>query len=362
MEFKYYVQEYAKKRADSILPVPKNYPLRGDFKPNFYSDFSELTELLKRIYIDVAENPAAYGCDLYPLDNEMRGKGVDNESNLSLDRTVKYLRTLCDCAEIENHTLKVKTELFKKQVKKIKRHFAIAEKLKAFNFCFQESEDNTYLLISYPNKPTIIDVLKIYMDCWNEVLNDEYIKSEIKKNGYGCIAYYYNFYLFDYKTTANPKKLEPMQIIKDDTYTWDERCQQTYISFYEYSKKYPTIRSYGRDYYIGKKRIGTLRYDANHEFLNLKLKLKNPDKYISEIEKLPENLQSCFSNDVKKCWGCGCLGNNPDMCSNRIYWKFSSVEYIGCSMESFYFNGIKSEDIPRLFSLLEYEYSIKKSN
>lgn len=362
MGYKYYVQEYAKKRADSILPVPESYPLRGNFKPNFYSDFSELTKLLKRIYIDVAANPDTYGCDLYPLENEMRGKGVDNQSNLSLNRIVNLLRTLCDCAEIENHTLKVNTELFKKQSKKIKNYSAIVDKLIDFGFYFQESKNNIYLTITYPDRPNIINVLKIYMDCWNEVLNDEYIKSEIKKNGYGYIAGYYNFYSFDYKTTANPKELESLQIIKDDAFTWDEVCKQTYIDFFEYSKQYPAIHFFGRDYYIGKKRIGTLRYDEKYEFLNLKLKLKNPDKYISEIEKLPEHLQTCFSKDVKICWGCGCLGNNPDTCSIRIYWRFNSIDYIGCSMECFYFNDIKSEDIPQLFSLLEYEYNIKKSD
>jgi len=70
MGYKYYVQEYAKKRADSILPVPENYPLRGDFGLNFFSDFSELTKILRKIYVDVTENPAAYECDLYPLKPE----------------------------------------------------------------------------------------------------------------------------------------------------------------------------------------------------------------------------------------------------------------------------------------------------
>jgi len=48
MEYKYYVQEYAKKRAENILPVPNNYSLRGDFGPNFISDFTALTKILKK--------------------------------------------------------------------------------------------------------------------------------------------------------------------------------------------------------------------------------------------------------------------------------------------------------------------------
>lgn len=88
-----------------------------------------------------------------------------------------------------------------------------------------------------------------------------------------------------------------MQLIKDDSYAWDEESKNTYINFYEYSKKYPAIRFSEGSYYVGKKRICTFRYDEKREFL--KLKLKNPDKYISEIQKLPEYLQVCFSKKVK---------------------------------------------------------------
>ncbi len=362
MLYKYYVQEYAKKRVDNILPVPDNFPLRGDYGPDFISDFSVLTEILKKIYEDVIVNPAAYECDLYPLDKEARGRGSDNESNSSLDRIVKCLRTLCDCGEIENNTLKVNAKHFKKQIKKVKSYPAVLEKLNDFGFCFQDiifDKKVEYFFIQYPDKPNIIKVLKIYMDCWNAVLNDEYLKNEIKKNGYGCIAYYYDYYLFDYKVTANPKELDPMQLIKDNCYAWDAERKNAYINFYEHSKKYPAIRFSEGNYFIRKKRICTFRYDERREFL--KLKLKNPDKYISEIEKLPDYLQACFSKAAKKCWGCGCLGNKPETCNNRIYWKFDGTDYIGCSMDSFYFNDIKDKDISRLFTLLEYEYGIQKA-
>lgn len=173
-----------KKRADSILPVPENYPLRGDFGLNFFSDFSELTKILKKIYVDVTENPAAYECDLYPLNKEARGRGVDNESNSSLDRIVKCLRILCDCGEIKNHTLKVKAEIFNKQIKKVKNYSAIIKKLKDFGFFYQgnifDKKVESFFVI-YPDRPYIINVLKTYIDCWNDVLNDEYLKNEIKK-------------------------------------------------------------------------------------------------------------------------------------------------------------------------------------
>lgn len=364
MEYKYYVQEYAKKRADNILPVPDYFPLRGDFGSDFIPDFSELTKILKKIYIDISKNPAGYECELYPVNEKIRGKGVDNESNLSLDRIVKCLRILCDCGKINNNnTLSVKADNFNKQIKKVKNHSAIIEKLKDFGFFFQDDIFNKnidYFLISYPDKPNIMNVLKIYMNCWNDVLNDDYLKSEIKRNGYGCIAYYYNYYLFDYKATANPKELDSMQLIKDISYTWDEESRKAYISFYEYSKKYPEIRFSDGSYYIGKKRICTFHYDNIRVFL--KLKLKNPEKYTNEIEKLPEYLQLCFSKAARKCRNCGCLGNNPDICNNRIYWKLYGVDYIGCSMESFYFHNIKNEDISHLFKLLECEYNIKSGN
>jgi len=355
MEYKYYIQEYAKKRVDNILPVPSDYSLKGNFGSNFISNFSELTELLKGIYKDVIKNPDAYKCDLYPLDQEPRGKqGIDNESNTSLDRIVKCLRTLCDCGELKGKKLKVNVTQFKKQIKKVKDYSAIMEKMKVFGFQFQETNDKN--IIKNINNPNIIPTMKIYMNCWNDVLNDEYLKSEIKKNGYGCIAYYYDFYLFDYKVTANPRKLDELQAVKDDCYTWDKDKKNTYIKFYEYSKKYSAIHFTKGNYFIGKKRICTF-YDCSGNFM--KLKLKKLLNYMTEIEKLPENLQECFSEKASKCTRCGCLGNNPDTCSNKIIWNFNGKKYIGCSMGSFYFNNIKEKDIPLLFKLLEYEYKIK---
>ncbi|MCL2672002.1 MAG: hypothetical protein FWF10_08195 [Clostridiales bacterium] len=356
MDHKYYVQAYAKKRVDAILPVPDAYPLRGEFGAGFVSEFSALTALLKRIYADAAAYPGAYACELYPLDSAPRGRGVDNESNGSLDRIVKCLRVLCDCGETEDGVLRVRARAFKKQIKKVKNHTAILEKLEEFGFCFAlESAD--CLSLAYPDRPGIIAALKIYMDCWNDVLHDEYIKSEIKRNGYGCIAYYYDYYLFDYKVTADPGELDPAQAVKDDSFTWDAERKNTYINFYEYAKKYPAIRFSNGDYYIGKKRVCTFRYDDRREFL--KLKLRNPGKYIAEIERLTAHLQTCFSGAARKCSRCGCLGNDPDACNNRICWRLDGVDYVGCSMDSFYFNDIKTEDIPRLFALLACEYDIK---
>jgi hypothetical protein len=361
MEIKYYVQEYARKRVESILPVPNNYHLRGDFGSKFISDFSALTELLKEIYMDVIKSPCSYKCDLYPLDQEPRGKGTDNESNNSLDRIVKCLKTLCDCGEIKGNTLKIDGREFKKQIKRIKNYSTIIEKLKDFGFCFPENifDKNTEnFFVQNTNKPDIINTIKIYMNCWNEVLNDEYLKHEIKKNGYGCIAYYYDFFLFDYKVTANPQELNELQSVQDDCYIWDSERKNVYIKFYEISKEYPTIHFAKGNYFIGKKRICTFRYDNSQRFL--KMKLKNPGKYITVIEKLPEYLQECFSKKAIQCSRCGCLGNNPDTCNNKIHWNFKGNDYIGCSMDSFYFNDIKVKDIQYLFTLLEYDYNIEK--
>lgn len=234
MDYKYYVQQCAKERAGSVLPVPDSYSLRGNFGPDFISDFSKLTKILVNIYLDVAENPEIYECELYPLTQEPRGRGTDNESNGSLDRIVKCLRTLCDCGEMNNRVLAVRAADFNKQIKKIKNHSAVIKKLKGFGFEFPENiYDKTAenFFVSFPGNSGIVHALKIYMDCWNEVLTDEYLKSEIKKNGYGCIAYYYGFYLFDYKVTANPKELTAEQLVKDDCYAWDEDSKNIYKDF-----------------------------------------------------------------------------------------------------------------------------------
>jgi len=252
--------------------------------------------------------------------------------------------------------LRVRARAFQKQIKKVKSHTAILERLEEFGFCFALGPAGC-LSVTYPDRPGIIAALKIYMDCWNDVLRDEYIKSEIKRNGYGCIAYHYDFYLFDYKVTADPAALDPMLSARDFCYAWDAERKDAYLRFYEYAQKYPAIRFSKGDYYIGKKRVCTFRHDDRCEFL--KLKLRNPGKYIAEIERLPGHLQACFSGAARKCSRCACLGNDPDTCNNRICWRLNGVDYVGCSMESFYFNDIEAEDIPRLFALLACEYDIK---
>ena len=237
------------------------------------------------------------------------------------------------------------------------------EKLNGFGFSYQESifDKNTkYFYVSYPQKPYIIGIIKIYMNCWNDVLVDEYLKSEIKRNGYGCLPYYFDFYLFDYKVTANPQELKPLQIIKDKSYFCNKDRVDFYLAFYEYSKKYSAIRFSDGNYYIKKNRVVIFWYNDRQGLL--KLKLKNPNKYITALENLPKNLQECFSNKAIKCHRCGCLGNNPDICNNRILWKLNDIDYIGCSMDNFYLHDIKIEDIPHIFSLLEHEYGLKKNS
>ncbi|MCL2377721.1 MAG: hypothetical protein FWC77_01185 [Defluviitaleaceae bacterium] len=61
MEHKYHCQHEATVIANSILPVPEDYPLANGLSDDFRKYFSQLRDLIREMYLDMAKQPEAYG-------------------------------------------------------------------------------------------------------------------------------------------------------------------------------------------------------------------------------------------------------------------------------------------------------------
>lgn len=119
MEYLYHAQYQANEYANSILPVPSDYPLRQDLPNDFRSDFAQLTELAKEMYRDMAENPETYGVLL--LDKnvcvEKVYSGSIGDSDHSIRRLVDVLFALFDTGEEGDNVLTVDVAAFKSAIK-----------------------------------------------------------------------------------------------------------------------------------------------------------------------------------------------------------------------------------------------------
>ena len=132
--------------------------------------------------------------------------------------------------------------------------------------------------IDYPDNPTMIDTIKIYCDC-----RDENKNKAAKGSGNN---FHHNFYISDYKLTADWSALPNQQWIRDEIRSkgYNEHIADFYVAFYEYSLKYPEV-AFDGEYKYKKKRIARGLFEGLGQE-NLSLILKNMDSYIIEIESI----------------------------------------------------------------------------
>ena len=209
----------------------------------------------------------------------------------------------------------------------------------------------------YPDFPKMIDIIKIYCDCWEALkFNKETVK--IQPSGF-----HHHFYRFDYKITADREKIPMLQWLKDETdylgYSPEQKAFS--VAFYEQSLQYKDVKFDGDYTYKGKRiaRMCLSGYSAlgNSEF-TVHLRLKSMDKYIAEMEAMPESIKKYMTKD--SCRNCNFQGAMPGHCKFRVHWTFNRQPHIGCAHLCFYFYDYDVSNIPNYWRLLELEYGLKK--
>ena len=367
--YKYHCQHQAESFAHAIIAVPENYPLLPGLPTNYPQNLSKLCALAKDIYLDMAKQPEAYGLML--IDINSQDHNLARDGYRTLHRLCDLLVNLSQCSELNDHRLTVNKDKFTAANKKgtglvsgpVPKYELFFSRLVDFGFTISDFDGKpfnkkvTSFTIEYPDFPEMTDTIKFYCDCWKQ-----YQKKDVKLWSH---EFHHHFYRFDYKITADRAAIPLMQWVMDEAvylgYTPELKAFS--LAFYEHSLQYSDV-CFDGDYTYKGKRIARI-YQSGYIALgktkyHMHVRLKNMDKYSSQVERLPESLREKMGKD--NCRHCNFQGATEDYCKFRIHWTLNGQKHVGCAHVCFYFNDFTLERIPDYWRLLELEYGLKKTS
>lgn len=371
--YQYHCQRQAEEFAKEILPVPADYPLNPGLPENYRERFARLTELAKRMYLDMAKEPKAYGLMLLNIDSD--DHNLARDSYRSVYRLVETLRALFANGKVTDHCLRVDAAKFRKGIKSpvaITGYGLILAKLCDFGFTISDFNGSTIargaesFMVECPDDPEMIDTIKAYCDCWAEV---DRFRGGGKKRGeqnelvkLSPQEFHHHFYRFDYKITADLANLPMLTWVRDeaDIMQYDPQLKEFSIAFFEEMQKYKTVVFDG-DYTVKGKRVARItntQYPALGKHYRLVLNLKNMDQYIDFVETLPAAVKEPFTKSC--CQYCGFQGATKESCKFRRQWTLGGETHVGCAHQCFYFDAFDLTYAPLYAKLLELEYGLRK--
>ena len=369
-KYQCHCQHQAESFARAILSVPKDYPLRAGLPTDFKEHFSKLCELAKNIYMDMTEQPEAYGLML--VDIASKDHNLARDGYRTIHRFVDTLSNLSNSGEVNNHRLIVNLEKFKTACKggrgfvsgPVPKYELILSRLVDFGFVISGFEGKPFgkkvesFAVEYPDHPEMIDAIKIYCECWDSLKFD---KGTIK---IWPKEFHHHYYRFDYKITANREEIPMAQWVSDEAdYLGYSPEQKTFsLEFYKNSLQYRNVNFDG-DYIYKSKRIARMcqvGYIAvGKPDILLSVKIKNMDNYMTDIEGLPDSLKKPLTED--NCQHCNFQGATADHCKFRLHWTFEDKAHVGCAHMCFFFDDFDVERVSDYWRLLELEYDLKKA-
>ncbi|MCL2531384.1 MAG: hypothetical protein FWE40_04435 [Oscillospiraceae bacterium] len=371
MEYKYHCQHAAELIANSMLPVPEDYPLANGLPDDFIEHFTQLRNLIKDIYLDMAKQPEAYGLvltdyNLQSADKKSKEYALAMKSKNSVNRLPDTLFRLSQNGEVHNHQLIVSLPSFKESLKQtatyglsaVTKYELILSRLVDFGFSisgfngkpFAKTVDS--FTVEYPDTPELIDTLKTFCDLWHEnKIRQQQEAPALVASRVKPALHYGGHMNFDFRFTADQDKILMCEWIRCELqsqgYSEDRIC--FYTAFYDYSIKY-TDMQYNGDYYVNAKRIVHLGYKC------LRLILKNPNNYMDEITTMPEVIRDVFAN--MHCRFCNFQGATKEHCKFQFHWTYNDAPRAGCAHTCFIFPDNDATLVPYYWRLLELEYDI----
>ncbi|MCL2406405.1 MAG: hypothetical protein FWC95_00605 [Defluviitaleaceae bacterium] len=378
--YKYYCQQHAERIANTILPIPEDYPLASGLPIDFSKKFTQFCELAKSIYRDIAKNPEGYGCKLVPV--EEIDSDVIKAGNRTVSRAVDTLFALFKSAHLHNNTLTVPVQDFLKQIKGRNREEAeiqrpvpkyekVLLRLTEFGFVFSNfngkpfSKNIETFDVEYPDDPVMMNTMKLYFECWDTLWFSEIaarlavrkIKSSSAKSENSPFEGWQAWFHFDYKITADRAKIPLRQWVVDNIHQTEQSRQMRdfAITFYDYSTCYPDIKfniaNAAGEYFYKSARIARTLYGR------LSLKLPKVDKSMSGILAMPDTVRNEFKKDHPGCCNKVKGGGN---CTHSFKWKFDGVEYCGCPQQCFLFDDLRIDLVPGYWELLKLQYNLRQ--
>ncbi|MCL2445423.1 MAG: hypothetical protein FWD06_01465 [Oscillospiraceae bacterium] len=370
MDHKYHCQHAAELIANTMLPVPDDYPLANGLPEDFRKHFSQLRDLIKEMYLDIAKQPEAYGLvltdyNLQSADKKSKEHALIMKSKNSVNRLPDTLFRLSQNGEVHNHQLIVSLPAFKESLKQtatyglsaVTKYEWILSRLVDFGFSISDFNGKPFaktvssFTVEYPDAPELIDTLKTFCDLWHENKNQQQeaptLASMVRP------ALHYGGHMnFDFRFTADHDKI-PMDDwiryeLQSQGYSKDRIC--FYTTFYDYSTNFTNVK-YDGNYFFDTKRIVHLGYKC------LRLILKNPNNYMDEITTMPEVIRDVFANT--HCRFCDFQEAKKERCKFRFHWTYNNAPRAGCACSCFIFPDDDASLVPYYWRLLELEYGLE---
>jgi len=373
MDCQYYCQQQAINLANTIIPVPKDYPLKPGLPTEFREHFTALCDLAKRIYLDMVKQPEAYGLfltdlSLRALGSQSKEAGLIRKSKNSVNKLSDTLFRLCQSGEVCNHQLIVSLSAFKTVIKQaegngaspVTKYELILSRLVDFGFSISNFNGKPFtktvdiFTVEYPDSPQIIDTLKAYCNCWYNVRQSQSAlkdRSSLTFKGKPVLRYY-SAMNFDFRFTADQDKI-PMQ----DWIAYELKSQgvedksiRFHVAFYEYSRQYKDV-NYDGNYFYKSKRIVQVKKGG------LSLKLSRMDKYMDKIAAMPDSIKKHFGKSY--CNYCDFQGATVEYCKFRLHWTYEKKSHDGCAFICFNVNDTDESLLSYYWGLLQLEYNLE---
>ena len=368
-QYSYHCQRQAEGFARAILPVPEDYPLREGMPEDFRPRFARLCALAKTIYLDMAKSPESYGLMLVDITSDDHNLARDGYR--TIHRFVDTLSGLSRCGELNGPQLVISLAAFRQAVKKgtgavsgpVPKYELIFSRLTEFGFVFSGFTGKPYgrqveaFAVEYPDDPGMMEAIKLYCACWDSIKTD---RGGVKV---WPNEFHHHYYRFDYKITADLERIPVPQWIADEAgYAgYSPELKGFSLAFYEHSLRYKGLQFDG-DYNYKSKRVARIQqagYTAVGESaFHLSLKLRDLDRYMPEIEAMPESLRLPFTRSY--CQYCNFQGATMERCKFRLHWAYGGEEQDGCAYQCFCFNDFGLALVPAYWRLLELEYGLKR--
>jgi len=358
MEHIYHVQHEVISYYKHIPNVPDDVAidkklLFGVTESQFVENMCYFTEIMKSIYKDMEVRPNEYGLLIVDINQVNENKADGNLAKASW-RSVKRLgdviAVIGKLGEIDGDKLRMSVLTFKDSLKKLDKLNLILNKLIDFGFSITDYNGKGFnkgietFYISYPKKPLLMRIVKAY------AISEPFHNDDP-----------HEFYYFDYKRVADREKLSSHCVSHDLAGLLDEESGKLLVdinkSFVDELGFLPHYKDDSIEYYYKKKRVARFMIDFHNLDVVLILKLKDMDKYINQIETLPDNLRKYFEKG--NCRYCGFQNSTAEHCKFRINWTLNSRKYNACNFTVFNFYNPKRSDAEYFIDLMKFEYKIQ---
>lgn len=357
MEHVYHVQHEVVSYYQHIPNVPDRVVidkklLYGMTESQFIENMIYFTDIMKHIYKDMETRPEEYGLLIIGINQVNENKADGNLAKASW-RSVKRLgdviAVIGKLGEIEGDSLQLSISSFKASLKKIEKLNLILNRLIDFGFEITDYDGKSFkkgidiFSIRYSKIPLLMRILKAY------AMSEPFHQDDP-----------HEFYYFDYKRVADRERL-PVHCVSNDLATLlDEEKGKLLVkinnSFVDELGLFPHYKDDSIEYYLKKKRVARFMIDFHNLDVILILKLKDMDRYIDQINKLPQNLRTYFENG--NCRYCGFQNSTIEFCKFRISWMLNNQKYDACNFACFNFYNPKSTDAEFFINLMKSEYKI----